>query len=354
MNIRRIGVLFLKDLLYSSRNVIFVMAVVLPLFLSLVMGLLFGTILSDKPKLGISDAGGSKLTADLLAADFLIVERYESPDALLAALDTGAVEVGLVLPENFDNDLLTSTRTELTLYVWGQSLVKNRAIITAAITEQVVALTGRETPITINAVPVGDRTALSWQQRLLPLIVLMAVMIGGIMVPATSMVEEKQTRTLRALTVTPMSMGEVFFAKGLMGVLLSVFSGIAILTLNGGWGPNPALLLVVLVTGGTLAAAFGVLLGSRVKDIQTLFAVIKGMGILLYAPGLISLFPDSIPQWIARLFPTYYVMQPVIDISQKGAGLGDIAVDLLILVIITAVMIAGLSLSAGRLQVQDA
>ena len=29
-----------------------------------------------------------------------------------------------------------------------------------------------------------------------------------------------------------------------MGVLLSVFSGIAILTLNGGWGPNPALLLI--------------------------------------------------------------------------------------------------------------
>ncbi|MBZ0285321.1 MAG: ABC transporter permease [Anaerolineae bacterium] len=354
MNLRRVGILFMKDLIYGSRNIIFVIAIILPLVLSLVLGLLFGTIFSEKPKLGITDASSSQLATELGASDFMIVERYDSQDGLMAALETGAVEIGLALPANFDADLLSGATTDVTLYIWGQSLVKNRTIILAAVTEELVNLTGRETPIAIDAVLVGDRASLSWQQRLLPLIVLMSVMIGGIMVPAISMVEEKQARTLRALTVTPMSMGEVFLTKGLMGVLLSVFSGVAILTLNGGWGPSPALLLVVLALGGTLAAAFGVLLGSRVKDIHTLFAVIKAMGILLYAPGLIALFPDSIPQWIARLFPTYYVMQPVMDISQRGAGLGDIAFDVIILAVITAALIAALGVTADRLQVQEA
>lgn len=354
MNLRRVGVLFKKDLFYGSRNIIFVIAIVLPLALSLVMGLLFGTIFSEKPKLGIADAGASQLAANLQAADFMVVERYDSQDALMSALETGAVEIGLVLPENFDVDLVSGARTDLTLYIWGQSLVKNRTIIFAAVADELVNLTGRETPISIDTVLVGDRAAVSWQQRLLPLIVLMSVMIGGIMVPAISMVEEKHARTLRALTVTPMSMGEVFLTKGLMGVLLSVFSGIAILTLNGGWGPNPALLLVVLALGGTLAAAFGVLLGSRMKDIHTLFAIIKAVNILLYAPGLIALFPDTIPQWIARLFPTYYVMQPVMDISQRGAGLGDIGFDLIILAVITAALIAALGFTADRLQMQEA
>lgn len=354
MSFRRIGVLFTKDAFYGSRNVIFVLAVILPLLLSLVIGLVFGTLFSEKPKLGISDTGSSQLAARLLAADFMVVQRYDSPQDLLAAIETGAVEIGLVLPENFDADLQSGAQTELTLNVWGQSLVKNRAIITAAITEEIVDLTGRETPVTVNTVLVGDRAALSWQQRLLPLVVLMSVMIGGIMVPATSMIEEKQGRTLVAVTTTPMTMAEVFMSKGLMGVLLSVFSGFAILTLNGGWGPNPVLLLIVLLLGGTLASAFGILLGARVKDIQTLFAVIKGMGILLYAPGIISLFPDSIPQWIARLFPTYYIMQPVMDISQRGAGLGDIALNLIILLIMTVALIVGLGVTANHLQVQTA
>jgi ABC-2 type transport system permease protein len=354
MSLRRVGVLFLKDLLYGSRNFIFVMAVVVPLVLSLVIGLLFGTLFSQAPKLGIADAGSSQLTARLRAADFLTVQLFDSPAALQAALETGAVEMGLILPENFDADLQAGGRVEVTLYVWGQSLVKNRAVIASAITEQLISLTGRETPVTVEPVLVGERELISWQQRLLPLVVLVSVMIGGVMVPATSLVEEKQGRTLRALTTTPMSMGEVFLAKGLIGALLSVFSGFAILTLNGGWGAHPALLLGVLALGGALAAAFGVLLGSRLKDIQTLFTVIKAIGILLYAPGLISLFPDTLPQWLARLFPTYYVMQPVMDISQRGAGFGEVAPDLAVLLIITLALVVALGLSANRLQMQEA
>lgn len=354
MSLRRIGVLFAKDLRYGSRNVIFIVAIVLPLVLSLAIGLLFGTLFSEKPKLGIADLGASDVAAELSAADFIVVQRYDSADALLAAIDTGEVEIGLLLPEGFDEDVVSGMRADVTLYVWGQSLVKNRVIIGSAVSEALVRMIGRENPVTVNSVLVGDRVAQSWQQRLLPLVVLMSVMIGGLMVPATALIEERQQRTLRALTVTPMAMGEVYLAKGLMGVSLSVFSGVAILTLNGGWGPNPVLLLGVLLMGGTLAAAFGVFLGTYAKDIHTLFAIVKASGIILYAPGLIAMFPDTIPQWIARLFPTYYIMQPVMDISQRGAGVGDVAFDLAVLAIITAVLIAGLGMNAEKVQMREA
>ncbi|MBL8134565.1 MAG: ABC transporter permease [Anaerolineae bacterium] len=354
MSIRRIGVLFAKDLKFGTRNYIFVFAIVMPLLVSLLLGLMFGTIFSEKPKLGIVDAGNSQLTDALLALDFLIVQTFPNEADLMTALEGGGVEVGLSLPAAFDAELQSGARTELTFYVWGQSLVKNRAIASAAITDRIVDLTGRATPVTISPVLVGDQAAVPWQQRLLPLVVLMSVMLGGILVPATSMVEEKLKRTLSAVTTTPMSMREVFLTKGMMGALLSVFSGFIILTLNGGWGPNPLLLLLVLGMGGIAAASFGVLLGSRVKDVQTLFAINKSIGIFIYAPAFIALFPDTIPQWIARLFPTYYIVQPVLDISQRGAGLGDVAVDLLVLAVITAALILGLSAAADRLQVQVA
>lgn len=354
MNVNRILTLFLKDLQYGSRNFIFVFAIVLPLVLSLVIGLLFGTLFNERPKLGIVDAGESQLTEQLLAADFLVTQTFATQEDLLAALDTGAVEMGLVLPADFDSGLREGTRTDLTFYVWGQTLLRNRSVITAAVMEDLVDMTGRETPVNVDVVLVGDRASQSWQQRLLPVVVLVAVVFGGVMVPATSLVEERTKRTLTAITTTPMTMAEVLLTKGLMGVILSVFSGLAILTLNGGWGPNPLLLLLVLALSGTFAAAFGVFLGSRVKDIQTLFAVVKSIGILLYAPALIALFPDVIPQWIARFFPTYYILQPVLDISQRGAGLGDVAVDLLILVAMTVALIVALGATARRLQVQAA
>ncbi|MBK9122274.1 MAG: ABC transporter permease [Chloroflexi bacterium] len=354
MSFRRVGVLFMKDLRYGSKNFIFVFAVVMPLVVSLVVGLLFGTLFSEKPKLGIVDMGDSELAALLAAADFLAVQSYDSEADLTAALETGGAEVGLVLADGFDAALRSGERTEITFFVWGQSLVRNRAIISAAVADSALEISGRETPITVDIVLVGDRAEVSWQQRLLPLLVLMAVVFGGMMVPATSMIEERLKRTLSAVTTTPMSMAEVFAAKGLMGVALSIFSGFAILTLNGGWGPQPILLVLLLTISGMFAAAFGIFVGSRVKDIQTLFALMKSTGILIYAPAIVALFPEAIPQWIARLFPTYYIMQPVLDISQGGAGLGDIALDLLVLCAMTAAAIFALGRTAERLQVRAA
>lgn len=354
MSLHRLAVLFWKDMRYGSRNVIFIFAVVLPVALSLAVSLLFGSLFSETPKLGIVDAGGdSALAAALSDADFLVVTQFNAESDLFAALQTGAVEAGLVLPTGFDAALRDGTARELTIHVWGQTLIRNRAILSAAISEQVLALSGRATPIDVEIVPLGDGVALSWQARLLPFVVLMSVVVGGVMVPASSMVDERQHRTLSAISITPLAMREIYLVKGFTGGVLALFSGFVTLSLNGGWGPQPLLLFGVLGLGATFAAAFGVFLGTMIKDVQTLFATIKGLGLILYAPGIIAVFPD-LPQWLAQIFPTYYIMHPVMEISQNGAGLGDIAIELVVLAVLTALMIFGLGLTAERLQTQIA
>ena len=62
------------------------------------------------------------------------------------------------------------------------------------------------------------------------------------MLAATSLVNEKERRTLEALIVTPVSMGEVFAAKGLLGAILSLLMGIVILVLNQSFGSDSILL----------------------------------------------------------------------------------------------------------------
>jgi ABC-2 type transport system permease protein len=77
------------------------------------------------------------------------------------------------------------------------------------------------------------------------------------------------------------------------------------------------------------------------KDINSLFATMKAGGLLLYAPAIIQLFP-GIPQWLARIFPTYYVINPVMEITQRGGGWTAVAPDLFILFTFVLLLLAAL------------
>lgn len=342
MNLRRVGILLHKEFFQSSRNVIFIFAVVVPLAISLVVSLLFGTLFAGKPRLGIADAGQSQFTQAAQRMASLTVKEFEAEEDLREAAEMGAVDVGVALPADFDARIAAGQTTSLTAYIWGESLLKHRAMLVAAMAVWVRDIAGQESPVEISTTVLGNRETLPWEQRLLPLIVLMSVLFGGVMLPASSLVTEKQKGTLTALSVTPTRMSEIYTAKGLMGMLLSVLMGVLILALNRAFGGQPALLVGVLALGAVLAAEFGVLLGMQVKDINTLFATIKSIGIFLYAPAFIYMFPQ-LPQWIGKIFPTYYMVQPVIEIAQHGAGLAQIAWQLIVLgalIILVGVMLA--------------
>lgn len=351
MNLRRVAVLLYKEL-RGPKNFIFIMAVVVPVALTLVISLLFGTFLSERPRLGIVDRGRSDLPARAAALESIQARTLADDRALRAEVARGALDMGLVLPADFDARVAAGEPTELTVFVWGESLLRSRAILGTALLTLIRELAGRQPPVEVVTTLVGEAQSLPWEQRLLPFVVLMSLMLGGLMVPATSLVEEKQHHTLRAVTTTAATLGEVLAAKGLLGVVLSTFMAAVTLFLNRALGAQPALLVGTLAMGATLAAGVGLLLGVLVRDINSLFATIKSLGIFLYAPALVYMFPE-IPAWIGRLFPTYYLIQPVIDIVQHGAGPAEVLPDLLILAGLIAALLAVVGL-AGRRAMQRA
>lgn len=96
-------------------------------------------------------------------------------------------------------------------------------------------------------------------------------------------------------------------------------------------GTNPVLLLVVLALGSLLAVCLELILGVISKDIPSMFATIKGLMLLLYAPGIIYAIPQ-VPQWIAKVFPTYYIFHPVIQITQNSANAAEIMWEMAVLI----------------------
>ncbi len=338
MSLKRVGILLGKELWQGPKNFIFVWVLVMPIIISLVISLIFGTLFSEKPKLGVVDEGGSQLVAMAEQLPSVVIKEYGSVAEIKQAVESGAVDVGMVLPAGFDSSVMQGEETELTTYIWGESLAKNRIILGATIANLVREVAGQEAPVEIEIITLGDEVSIPWSDRLLPLVVLMAVFLGGLFLPAASVIEEKEKKTLEALIVTPASVGDVFIAKGLMGIILSLFMGVVILVLNQAFGAEPALLVLMLALGAIMAAEVGLLCGALMKDITTLFAVWKLGGILLFGPAIIYMFPQ-IPQWIGRLFPTYYLLQPIIEISQRGVGWSGVATNVLILVGLDLVLI---------------
>lgn len=347
MSVQRIAVLVWKEFSKGSRSFILMMALVVPVALSLVLALLFGTVFADQAALGIVDEGSSQIPGNAERIDGLRVRRYQTADELRQAVAGGVVDMGMVLPAGFDQQLAAGEPTEVSGYIWGESGLDSRAILGTSILSLFRQTAGYEPPVEIVTTVLGDTEALPWEDRLLPFIVLMAVMLGGMMVPATSLTQERQDRTLSALTTTPTSLGEVLTAKGIVGVAVASAMGVVTLAINQAWGGDALLLVGTLMLGSVMAVLFGLLLGLFAKDVNTLFGTIKGGGLVLYAPALIFMFPE-IPQWIARVFPTYYIVGPVIEIAQRGAGFAEVLPELGILVLLIAALVAVTAFAARR------
>lgn len=349
MSLRRIAILLGKELAHTTRSFIFTFAVLVPLVVSLVLSLLLGTLFAGKPRLGIVDEGGSQLTAAMEALDTIRSREYVSVEALRRDVEAGALDIGLVIPAGFDDAIRRGERVEMNVYVWGESLLKHRTVLLVAISEQVFLLAGHEIPVDVVTTTLGEAESIPWAERLLPFVVFLAVIIGGTMIPAVSLVDEKQKRTLRALTITPASLGEVAVAKGIMGGLVSLTMGLVVLALNRAFGAHPALLALVMALSAVGAAELGLLLGLLVPDINTVFTVIKGLGILIYAPAIVYLFPQ-LPEWVARIFPTYYMLGPIVELSLRGGSWADIAGDVAILCVILVVMLGVLAVVIRRVR----
>ena len=178
----------------------------------------------------------------------------------------------------------------------------------------------------VEVVSFGDE-GLPIATRLIPVIVFFALVMAGIFLPGSSLVEEKEQGTLAALLVTPVRTNEVLLAKWLLGVLLASVMAVVTLALNRAVAGNWFAVVLVVLVAAALATVIGLLVGVGAKDSAVMFGIVKGMGLFLFAPALFYIFPDW-PQWIAMLFPLYWIIEPIWQVSVMGEALSSVVVEL--------------------------
>ena len=172
MSFKRIGILLGKEFLHGSRGYIFIFSIVAPVILSLVVSLIFGSLAGSRPTLGVLDEGGSRLVPMIRELDTLDLREYDSLSEIKNDVERGALDVGITLPAGFDASISTGADVEMSAFVWGESLAKDRSIIAVTITNQIRELTGQESPVNIETITLGEEASVPWNDRLLPFLVL--------------------------------------------------------------------------------------------------------------------------------------------------------------------------------------
>ncbi|WP_165372744.1 ABC transporter permease [Pengzhenrongella frigida] len=327
-----------KDLALGPRSPLFLYAITLPVVLTAVFQLAFGSLFEPEPRLAIVDDGGSALTAAVQDRGGIELTVLDGAAELRRAVEANDVDVGLVLPAGFDEAVRSGEQPPLELYVSGESYASNRAILSVTILDLVREIEGGTPPVAVQLRQSGE-AGLPLAIRLVPVLVMYALFVAGAFLPASSLVDEKVHGTLTALLVTPARMSEIVTAKAALGALMAFVMSIVTLLLNDSLGGNWPDVLAVVLLGAVFASLLGLIIGLLAKDGAMLFTIMKSSGILLFGPVIFYLFPDW-PQWIARIFPTYWAIDPIWRVAVLGDGLGDVWGSMVIAVGLGLVLVA--------------
>lgn len=337
MSLKRSWYVFGRELKLSPRSPLVFFAIAMPLIITFLISSVFGSLFEANPRLGIVDDGNSDVTAAALQLEGVDAAIIPDAETLRGKVESHDLDAGLVLPASFDADLEAGAQPDLEFYVSGSSLASNRVILAVTTTDLVRGISGEEPPVAVVVTPVGDQDYVPIGDRLLPTMVFYAVMIAALFLPAASLVDEREKRTLDAVLVTPTRMSDVLVGKGAFAVLLAVIMGLATLALNGAFVGQFWTMALILFIGSVMMALVGMALGLWARDITTMYTTIKAGGILIFLPVIFVLFP-GLPQWIPKLVPTYYFLQPIYDIAIRGYSFADVVPDLLIAVVFCIVL----------------
>jgi len=312
-----------RELKLGPRSPVVLLAVVLPLLMTFLVASVFGGLLESQPRLGILSPDPTMITASAEATDGIRAVPYDSEEAIRADIADHDLDAALLLPPGFDAAVAAGDPVEVTYLVSGQALASDRAVLAVTVTAMIRGLAGTQAAVQVTVVTVGAEDFVPLGDRMIPLLVVYAVVVAALFVPAASILDERVKGTLNAILATPASISEVLASKALFASVLAILMGSVTLIINQAFSGEVAGILLALALGTAMLVEIGLILGLWVKDMTTLYTWIKVGGILIVLPGLLALFP-TLPQWISKIAPTYYFLQPIYDLSVGGATLTDV------------------------------
>jgi ABC-2 type transport system permease protein len=298
--------------------------------------------------------GDSKVTQASSAAE---VEAAFGPNG---TQNKSSYALGLIVPANFDRDLRAGNRPALSLFLNGSTVdAQTEALLQTAIINYARAIANPQPPVTITTAAINPPSSTSTESLLAqvytPLVLLLSLTVGTTFIPLL-LLEEKEMKTLRMLLVTPASFMDILTGKLLIVLVFQLAITSVALAIQGGFSGDVPLVVFYVLIGAFFSLSLGLFFGS-IFNTASAAGTVAGFVALIYILG--GLFVGQLGQiiggglvgQIARLLPTYYLADGVVNASQNLGSLSSNLLDTGVILVSTLVLLV---ISAWALRRQSA
>jgi len=367
-----------KDLLVLWRHKPRLLSLFLfPIIMIVLFGYGMGGTINNIPVVVVDQSQGPITDATLSAIKgntlYDVKEITSDPNAGLAMVQNGQAKAAIILPTNYDNLNDTSTKSIVVDVDSSDQLAAN-AIIPATqgifnqINQQIAVqkLQTTSTPaigVTTNQVSGSSGNAfqsilntinlqinklygnISYLDFLVPAIIGMTVLFGCVFGMGEIVAGERERGELARLFMTPTSVATVIGGKIISKLvqetgrgLILIVAAIALfgIIING----SIVLTILLLILGALCFIGFGIMISARVSSQEDFMQSVMPITMpMMFVSGVF--YPIETMPWIfqkiAYILPLTYVNDALRAVMLKGAGVGDIWLDIVVLLGFTAV-----------------
>ncbi len=270
-------------------------------------------------------------------------ELLESEDAVISAVDAGDYAFGLVLPAEAVQAAARGEAASVSAYYAPGTPTELRGSL-----EEIIDLGVNYYLFTQNIADINDSSEvigpdlidapLPMRARLLPTLVMFMFLVEAIGV-ALILDEDLENGTARAVLVTPLTPGQFFTSKAVMGLGLAFVQVFLLVTVTGQLGSNAWLLALTLLAGSLLIVAVGFFVAALSRGMMSVMGWSMLILLIFTIPALALLFPGIANRWVTFI-PSHYLVISLHLIMNFDAGLADVAGNLIALTVVGSLALA--------------
>jgi ABC-2 type transport system permease protein len=361
MNVRTIVTLLGKEYTLLFRNKIFVLFSGALLFV--LIGL-YHVLPAEIPMAEPAIAVYSEVDAAAFfhawdeGAEAIRYERLPSAETLIESVQNGDQMAGMIITEKTWQAIMDGRPAAVTLYTapgLADEHVRSMAFILEIVfSEMVFRMQGSALRIAVEEIFVGEdimQSTVPFKDQMIPLLVTL-LLVMEVFSLGISLVEEKESRNIKAVLAAPVGMGEFLFAKNLAGISVICGQILLFLAAAGALGPQLPAVVWAILAGAALTTGVSAVLAAFSNDMMSLISKGVFVMIVMVVPLFGVLFPGMLSSWM-RVMPTYMLADSLSLLINRGAAGGDVAAQLGVLsVSALAVLFAGVICIREKVQCQ--
>jgi len=239
------------------------------------------------------------------------------------------LDIGIAFPADFITDVAAG-QEGVTVTVYSDAAVPEEIqnAMTSFVREAAYQLAGRELPVNMaddESIVLGpDRAGdqVSLKDKLRPMLIFMVLLMETFSMASLVSTEVLQ-RTVTAVLVTPVKIGDFLLAKTIFGTVMSLGQGLIVLLLVGGLtAENWSLVMTVLLMGAMMFTGVALYVGAAGKDFMGQLFYTMLVTVPLLIPSFSVMFPGTAATWV-RVIPTYPIIDTLVGAFNYGATWSD-------------------------------